>query len=427
LQDASIMPTTKSKKEVRTLGAMERLFWLMDQKHPAHLTVTAEVKGITKIESWRDALDAVQRRHPVLSTSIHRNEDGQPALYQVDASPIPLRVVDGSVQGRWELELDREMAVPFAPEQAPLIRSVLIHKPQSAVLILIAHHAIADGMALVFLIRDLLQALSGGQIEALSFSSSAEELLSKLPKKEEIVQAEASQAGAPQAEPALYQEGNGLAPRVTARKLDETLTAALKERARHEATTVQGALCAALVLAGQKTSSTWRKQSVRVMSPINVRGHLGAGEACGLYLGGGMIRFQPGDSRALWELARFAKKEISPSQTFQSLSASLHGLEAIMTQDMDVETAAQIAAGAFARDLMVSNLGQMPYESEFGGLKLEAVWGPTALQGLDGEQNVGIATTNGAIRLLHASYSLIPHLLENTELILRAACEDTRV
>src|SRR3984893_1598192 len=427
LQDALIMPATKSKKEVRALGAMEHLFWLMDQKHPAHLTVTAEVRGFTKVQSWRDALDAVQRRHPVLSTSINRNEEGQPALYQVDAAPIPLRVVDGSVQGRWELGLDREMAVPFTPEQAPLIRSVLIHKPQSAVLIMIVHHAIADGMALVFLIRDLLQVLSDGQIEALSFSSTAEELLSKLPRGEKIVPAEASQAGAPQAEPALYREGNGLAPRVTARKLDEHLTATLKERARREGTTVQGALCAALVLAGRKTSSTWRKQSVRVMSPVNVRAHLGAGEACGLYLGGaGMVTFQPGDSRALWELARFAKKEISPSQTFQALSTSLHRLEAIMTKDMDVETAAQISAGAFARDLMVSNLGQMPYESEFGKLKLEAVWGPTALQGLDGEQNVGIATTNGAIRLLHASYSLIPYLLENTELILRTACEDIR-
>jgi NRPS condensation-like uncharacterized protein len=415
------MSATKSNKEVRGLGAMERLFWLMDQKHPAHLTVTAEVKGFTKVQSWRDALDAVQRRHPVLSTSITRNEADQPALYQVDAAPIPLRVVDGSVQQRWELELDREMVLPFTPEQAPLIRSVLIHKPQSAVLIMIAHHAIADGMALVFLIRDLLQVLSGGQIEPLSFSSSAEELLSNLPKGEEIVQAEASQAGAPHAEPALYREGNGLTPRVAARKLDENLTAALKERARREGTTVQGALCAALVLAGRKTSSTWRKQSVRVMSPVNARAHLEAGEACGLYLGGGMVPFQPGDSRAFWDLARFAKKELSPSQTFQSLSASLRGLDGIMTKDMNVETAAQIAAVAFARDLMVSNLGQMPYESEFGKLKLEAVWGPTALQGLDGEQNVGIATTNGAIRLLHASYSLIPHLLENTESILRVA------
>jgi hypothetical protein len=84
LQAASIMLATKSKKKVRALGAMERLFWLMDQNHPAHLTVTAEVKGITKVQSWSDALDAVQTDHPVLSTSIDRNEDGQPALYQVD-------------------------------------------------------------------------------------------------------------------------------------------------------------------------------------------------------------------------------------------------------------------------------------------------------------------------------------------------------
>ena len=426
LQVASLMPATKSKTEVRALGAREQMFWLMDQKHPVHLTVTAEVKGTTKARDWRDALDAVQKRHPILSTLIKRNEGGQPALYLVDAAPIPLRVVDGSVQERWELELDREMALPFTPEQAPLIRSVLIHKPQSAVLILIAHHAIADGMALVFLIRDLLQVLAGGQIEALSFSSTAEELLSKLPKGEKIVPAEASQAGAPQAEPALYREADGLTPRAIARKLDEHLTAALRERARREATTVQGALCAALVLAGRKTSSTWHEQSVRVMSPVNARAHLGAGEACGLYLGGaGMITFQPVDSRAFWELARFAKEEISLSQTFQSLSTSLHRLEAIMSKDIDVETVAQIAAGAFARDLMVSNLGEMSYESEFGELKLEAVWGPTALQGLEGEQNVGVATTNGAIRLLHSSYSLIPYLLENTELILTAACEDT--
>ena len=422
-----MMPAIESKTEVRALGAREHMFWLMDQKHPVHLTVTAEVKGNTKAQSWRDALDAVQKRHPILSTSIKRNEEGQPALYRVDAAPIPLRVVDGSVQEHWQLELDREMALPFTPEQAPLIRTVLIHKPQSAVLIIIAHHAIADGMALVFLIRDLLQALSGEQIEVFSFSSSGEELLNKLPKREEIVQAEASQAGAPAAEPALYREDDGLAPRATARKLDENLTAALRERARREGTTVQGALCAALVLAGRKTSSTWRKQSVRVMSPVNARAHLGAGEACGLYLGAGaMIRFQPGASGDFWELARFSKQKISPSQTFQSLSTSLHGLEAIMTKDMDVETAAHIAAGAFARELMVSNLGQIPYGSEFGRLRLEAVWGPTALQGLEGEQNVGVATTNGALRLLHASYSLIPHLLENTESILRSACEETR-
>src|ERR1700731_790091 len=116
LQIASTLPATEAKKEVRALGAMERMFWLIDQKHPVHFTVTAEVAGITNVQNWRDALDAVQRRHPILSTSIKRNEEGQPALYQVDAAPIPLRVVDGSAQERCELELDRETALPFTPE-----------------------------------------------------------------------------------------------------------------------------------------------------------------------------------------------------------------------------------------------------------------------------------------------------------------------
>jgi hypothetical protein len=41
--DASTMSGTKSKKEVRALGVRERLFSLMDQKHPAHLTIYVQI------------------------------------------------------------------------------------------------------------------------------------------------------------------------------------------------------------------------------------------------------------------------------------------------------------------------------------------------------------------------------------------------
>jgi hypothetical protein len=80
------MPATKSEKKVRALGAMERLFWFMDQNHPAHLTVTAEIKGFTKVQSWRDALDAVQRRHPVLSSSPHQSKETR--MVQPDVTTV---------------------------------------------------------------------------------------------------------------------------------------------------------------------------------------------------------------------------------------------------------------------------------------------------------------------------------------------------
>jgi hypothetical protein len=51
---------------------------------------------------------------------------------------------------------------------------------------------------------------------------------------------------------------------------------------------------------------------------------------------------------------------------------------------------------------------------------------PTALQGLDGKPNPGVATTNGALRTLHVSHTFMPHLKENTEPSLRAVCEGQR-
>lgn len=45
---------------------------------------------------------------------------------------------------------------------------------------------------------------------------------------------------------------------------------------------------------------------------------------------------------------------------------------------------------------------------------------PTVLPGLDGEENAGVATRSGALRSLLASYSLMPHLKEDTEMILEA-------
>jgi hypothetical protein len=38
------MSAGESKKEFRTLDAIGRLFWIVDQKHPTHLTATAKVK-----------------------------------------------------------------------------------------------------------------------------------------------------------------------------------------------------------------------------------------------------------------------------------------------------------------------------------------------------------------------------------------------
>ena len=60
----------------------------------------------------------------------------------------------------------------------------------------------------------------------------------------------------------------------------------------------------------------------------------------------------------------------------------------------------------------MTNLGPLPFDSQFGALKLKALWGPAVLQGLEGEQTIGVANVDGSLYLTHTSHTPPDGLLE---------------
>ena len=56
---------------------------------------------------------------------------------QAEAIPIPLRLVEDEPELRWEAEVGRELATPFNPTRAPLIRALLILGARDAAFILV--------------------------------------------------------------------------------------------------------------------------------------------------------------------------------------------------------------------------------------------------------------------------------------------------
>jgi hypothetical protein len=60
----------QSRDLLRPLGAFEELFCLFDQHFPTNHAFAAQITGHTTVQQWRDALDAVQQRHPLLSAAI---------------------------------------------------------------------------------------------------------------------------------------------------------------------------------------------------------------------------------------------------------------------------------------------------------------------------------------------------------------------
>jgi len=406
---------------IRPLGPMEQFFYVADESYPTHFALTAQIEGCTTREAWRAALDAVQQRHPLFSVCIDAKANPTRHFRHVTGTPIPLRIVPGGAQIDWESEMERELATPFYPERAPLVRAVLLHERDRADFILTAHHSIADGLSLSFAIRDTLRALSGEPLDPLPVRLSQEELLG-LTGRAPIEAAPESRANAAAAvKPTTDRDRMHSTPCITRLRLTPELTGQLRERARREETTVHGALISALVLAGRQVCPEWRERAVCVLSPIEIRSLLNQGEDCAVRTSAGLGSVAPDVYPDFWEIARRAKRDLAGAQTLEGVTATLGVIDEVARRGLDREAAEQMLEQGFAHDILLTNLGNLRYETGFGALKLKALWGP-AVMGQGNRQTIGVATANGVLCLLHTSQRPIPSLLEAAEQILISAC-----
>jgi non-ribosomal peptide synthetase component F len=221
----------------------------------------------------------------------------------------------------------------------------------------------------------------------------------------------------PASTPSTYRPRDNARPSVKELRLPPSLTANLRDRARQEGTTVHGALCASLALAGRQVSADWRD----IVSPINTRPTLGVGEDCGVFLSAAASVFEVG-ATGFWELARHAKASVAAGQARDSIEARMSRIQQAVGGGPDVAAAAEFASIAFARQGMMTNLGPLPFASQFGALKLKALWGPAVLAGFVGEQTIGVATVDGSLYLTHTSHTPPTGLLEAMQSVLVDAC-----
>ena len=408
---------TQEAPVLREFGLVEQFHWLMGQNHSNHFSMAAEVTGKTTPAMWRDALDEVQRRHPFLNVRIGAEKGSKPVFLRANGCRIPLAVKERTSSLQWQTEFERELSTPFDASSAPLMRALLLRCGSRCEIILTTHHSIADGMSVVFIMRDLLQAVSGNKLAVLSTPPSAEELLARLVKTPPLQTTVPAGSRSVTSRP---KNGAGASPRVRGLRLSQQQTSLLVEAARREHATVHAALSAALVMAGRQISPAWKEREVRVLSPISTRKILNAEDDCVILITGGTVLFDPPSDMGFWELARWAKQALLPSQTLDGVVAVAGRLDGLLAGNPDAE-ALSLPPG-MAYELAVTNVQRAPFESKYGGLTVEALWGPCALNGFEGEQGVAAATVNGSLCLAHTSYTPFDSLLENaTQLLMTAS------
>ncbi|WP_225409747.1 non-ribosomal peptide synthase/polyketide synthase [Stigmatella hybrida] len=144
--------------------AQERL-WLADKLSPGspiyNVPAALRMRGALHPPALTSALSGIVRRHEALRT-VFREVDGNPVQVILPPGPVDVPLVDLSALPPQEAEaqarhLAREEAKhPFALEQGPLLRTLLIRlSGQEHVLCLTLHHIVSDGWSGGVFLREL--------------------------------------------------------------------------------------------------------------------------------------------------------------------------------------------------------------------------------------------------------------------------------
>src|SRR6266436_5027671 len=405
----------------RPLGALEKLFWLADQNRPTHFAIAAEVGGSTRIEQWQDALDRVCRQSALIWSRIGPDERGAPVFTPVPYGSIPLHVVENAMS-EWTAHVAGQLDQRFDASRAPLLRATLLHGADRSVIILCVHHSVADGLALSFLMRDVLRVFAGEPVRLSTETASIEHLVAARRSTLAMPQAEATHTARP---PMPYRPLDGSTPRVEAVRLTRGTTRSLRERARVERSTLHGALCAALTEAASTLVPGWSDVPLRVLSPIDVRKRmLSSSEHIGLCVTA-VILDDESSTQDFWSMARSFSDRLEPAKSVEGISALVGMVHDLVSPISTVQQAQEFLAQGFGAEILLTNLGAVEFKDTYGPLTLHALWGPSVHTGFAMGQTVGAVTVGDQLHLLHTSYEPASGLLGEASSLLNAALRES--
>jgi hypothetical protein len=355
----------------RPLGTTEHNYWLLNQVAPLNVVVSARVQGQVGAARLREALDQVQRLHPLLGVRLVGGT--APMLTSRDVPPLPLRLATGAGLA----ELERELDTPF-PQQGPLARVVLQEAAGEAEILCCYSHLIGDGLAGVYLLRDILRQLAHpGTPEPWPERPPFDAMLPPaefdvgLPQPPDLGLLAGVARGLLRGEDASAQR-----TRLQQRTIGPQITRRLAERCRAQQTTVHGALCAALLLAAADETPGTAAQTLACGSAVNVRQRLTVplGEEFGLYAAALLIRHRIDPTSTFWQVARDATAQLRADlQSDRRLFAFMRDggrLLDLVTNPVHARRLLWISSGCASLVLGVSNLGRLDLPRHFGDLEL---------------------------------------------------------
>ena len=334
-----------------------------------NVAVVGRVRGDLPREALREALGRIPERHPLLASRVE--QDGERDLWFVHdpGIEIPLRVVERVSDEGWIGEIDREIHAPWDQFRGPLIRFVLVHSPEVSEVIAYSQHAICDGMALAFLVRDVLSLVADPDQELrplvpdFNLTEALGDKVGRSGLGDRIKTFAVDRYNSRwRKNPFYFDHEDYLAiQRAYADKfrygavlleLDPSQTRDLTERCREHGVTVNSALTAAMAAAHQELDGGGKASRMALPFDLRKRTDPPQGDVFCLFVGSIEVAFRYRPSRSFWVNAQELHREIVDKIGRRALFESAVMIELLDPTLVD----SMVSFGLLARDVCLPTL-----------------------------------------------------------------------
>jgi hypothetical protein len=385
---------TATPRTLRTLGALEHLFAAYGEDGTMNFTIAARISGNVSEQAVGEALAKVQERHVLLRTSLGWDGDDTHCFMHSER-PVPLSAIEPSVTS-WERIAESEMNRPLVSADAPLVRAARVAVDDSTTLFLTFHHAVADGMAAVFVMHQLLTALSGAELTATADDVRLEDRIGlELPR---FFRSSAFSGRDDETDLGnLYRSSGGA--KVDAVEFDRDRLARLHRAAKSRTTTINSMITAALGRALVTLNDRWSENALRVMSPIDLRSGFDIPEHVGVALSIAITPFERNET-PFWDEVRRVQEQIAKFRERKMALWMVADIAKRCITDPSYEATRRRILEHSPFDSVMTNFGVLRMPNRFGDLVVEKMWAP-ALRSVPGQDVLAAATFDGGLSLVH--------------------------
>jgi NRPS condensation-like uncharacterized protein len=404
----------------RKLGLVENLFHILHDLGAMIDVNVARIEGALTPNILQQALDLVQKRHPMLQVHIVNSADG--AYFQFQGTcKILLHVIDKQHENQWIEVAEDELHRKFSDSLEPLCRVTFLRSFKSddySEIIATFHHAITDGLSCLRFIHELLshcqQIADGEQIPEVSTMQLLPPLENLLDNSLTRHNIEDFQAKIEQEipTPKLIIEDEAPASqrctRVVPRSLSKEMTFMLMNRCKQEETTVHGALCAAMLFATAKFASTDTPINLSCGSNVNLRKYC-VPEVTEQYMGCLVSALEEihclEKHIKFWDLARECKLKISQSISRKVPHSRILSKDSFKKFDQHFFTQMSEHNMGRSSTTHISNIGQFNLPKEYGRFKIKELYFAT------GQHIVGTCFWLGVVTFHEQLYCTFAHVV----------------